>query len=121
MTTKEIINKEKEQMLLHDKLRDKLYNDYKELINESHSPTGTPIYFSHPNKDKEVNGAHYREKTGIDLFEMCRKGLITDKEYIGALKFTAIKYILRCENKGKPEQDLDKAIMYIKELQEVIS
>ena len=44
------------------------------------------------------------------------KGSMNFDEYAGFLKGNALKYLYRYRTKGKPVQDLEKAIFYINEL-----
>lgn len=50
---------------------------------------------------------HYKSKGGIESIE------VIESFDLGFCLGNAIKYILRCENKGNKKQDLEKAQWYI--------
>lgn len=58
--------------------------------------------------------SHYTQRSmeAIDII----KNSLTEEEYKGYLKGTAMKYQLRCEYKGKFKEDLNKSIWYINRL-----
>jgi len=60
-------------------------------------------------------GDHYR-KHGMDLFEGSKQGLVSPEDFKGFCKLSALKYILRFEEKGTPIEDLEKARNFIDEL-----
>ena len=57
---------------------------------------------------------HYTSKDVecIDWIEM----MLTPEEFKGYLKGTVLKYVWRCEQKGKPIQDNSKAVWYLERL-----
>ena len=56
---------------------------------------------------------------GLSPLGAFRKGLLSSEEYIGFCKGNVIKYTIRCDKKGYPHQDIDKAIDYLNQLKEV--
>jgi len=58
----------------------------------------------------------YYNCNGLSPLEAFRKGLMSRDEYLGFLRGNVIKYIVRCDKKGSPVDDLDKAIQYIFEM-----
>lgn len=63
-----------------------------------------------------INGDHYRNDKGIDLFDLCKKNnLVSGIEYEGFLKLNIFKYIIRFKKKGGIN-DLYKARNYLDEL-----
>lgn len=68
-------------------------------------------------KDMVHHPAHYT-KTDKEFWDaMC--DMLSKDEYLGALKYNAMKYIYRCPSKDEPAQELDKAIAYINKMKEV--
>ena len=59
---------------------------------------------------------HYYSKNGLSPLKAFQKGLLSRDEYMGFLKGNVIKYIVRCEDKDDPIDDLDKARNYIVEM-----
>lgn len=57
---------------------------------------------------------HYTSKDVecIDWIEM----MLTPEEFKGYLKGNVLKYVWRCEQKGKPIQDNSKAVWYLERL-----
>ena len=71
-------------------------------------------------KDDPVNSPeHYRklDSEAIDIIEMS----MTQEEYLGYLKGNVQKYLVRYKHKGKPMEDLDKAIWYLLKLKAKVS
>ncbi len=71
-------------------------------------------------KDDPVNSPeHYRKLDieAIDIIEMS----MTQEEYLGYLKGNVQKYLVRYKHKGKPMEDLDKAIWYLLKLKDKVS
>ena len=70
------------------------------------------------NQDNVNSPAHY--STGrIECID-AMKAMLTPDEFEGYLRGNAFKYIWRSPLKGKPIEDLDKAIWYIKRLQQEV-
>lgn len=74
-------------------------------------------YFMDFNKNL---GKHYHTN-GIDPLTCFKKGLISKEEYKGFLKGNIIKYVVRCDYKGNPAEDLTKATNYLSLLREQIA
>lgn len=72
----------------------------------NHVPPLVPDTVNHP--------SHYTQG-GVECIEAI-KASMTDDEYRGYLKGNAIKYIWRYQQKGKPGEDLAKAIWYLDRL-----
>lgn len=58
----------------------------------------------------------YYNCNGLSPLEAFHKGLMSRDEYLGFLRGNVIKYVVRCDKKGSPVDDLDKAIQYIFEM-----
>jgi len=52
----------------------------------------------------------------IDIIEMS----MTKDDFLGYLKGNALKYLIRYKHKGKPEEDISKAIWYLTKLKSKI-
>jgi len=46
--------------------------------------------------------------------------MLTEEQFIGFLRGNAFKYQWRCEKKGSPKKDLEKAQWFLNKLMEVI-
>ena len=57
--------------------------------------------------DKVKRPSHYHSDKGIDLIEFCRQQF-TEEEFIGAMKFTQMRYALRTGRKENDIQDQKK-------------
>lgn len=49
----------------------------------------------------------------MDVEDAFRKGLLNREEYMGYLKGNAINYILNCEERDNPIDELDQAVQFI--------
>lgn len=69
------------------------------------------------NENKNVNHPNHYTQNGNkkETIEEIRESM-SDEEYKGFLKGNIIKYISRCEYKGKTVEDLQKAEWYLKRL-----
>lgn len=67
-------------------------------------------------KNKEPN---YYAINGLSPLQAFEKGLLSVDEYMGFCKGNVIKYVVRCDKKGFPKQDIDKAIDYLNHLKEI--
>ena len=69
-----------------------------------------------------MNEPIYYNQNGLSPNNAFKQGLISHEEYIGFIKGNIIKYTVRCDKKGTPVQDIEKAINYLellkKELKE---
>ena len=72
-----------------------------------------------PKNDAVHHPSHYCK--GSMEFWDDMKELMTREEYIGALKYNAMKYICRCPDKDDAIQDLDKSIAFINKLKELFN
>lgn len=54
--------------------------------------------------------AHYTNG-GIECID-AMKAMLSREEFIGYLRGNAFKYMWRCRNKGKTQEDVQKAIWY---------
>ncbi len=63
----------------------------------------------------------YYNMNGLSPNEAFKQGLISREEFIGFIKGNVIKYVVRCDKKGYPINDIDKAITYLELLKEVIN
>lgn len=86
------------------------------MTSDPSEPSIKRVMKSVTREDSAVKGNHYREKTGKDLFQLCKEGLMTREDYRSALVFNILRYILRYESKGNPVIDLKKAKAYLDEL-----
>lgn len=66
-------------------------------------------------ENKNVKPSYYITKDGNELFNILENSLLTDFEYIGALKFNIYKYVFRYNHKNGVE-DLKKALTYLNKL-----
>lgn len=68
-------------------------------------------------KNNNVNHPpHYTGSNGIECWDAI-KASMSPEEFKGFLKGNAIKYLWRYRLKGKPLEDLEKAIFYITKLE----
>ena len=70
-------------------------------------------------KEDPVNSpSHYNmlDVEAIDIIEMS----MTKDDFLGYLKGNALKYLIRYKHKGKPEEDISKAIWYLTKLKSKI-
>lgn len=67
--------------------------------------------------DKVNHPGHYNVGE-IEVFDALR--MLKPEEFKGFMKANAIKYIGRCEYKGTPIEDIDKAIFYLERLKDRI-
>lgn len=65
-------------------------------------------------EDKINNPAHYTVG-GYEAIDVI-KAKLTPEEYRGACKANVLKYLMRANYKGHHDQDLEKALYYMKEL-----
>lgn len=65
-------------------------------------------------EDKINNPRHYTVG-GYEAIDVIRSKL-TPEEYRGACKANVLKYLMRANYKGHHDQDLEKALYYMKEL-----
>lgn len=68
-----------------------------------------------------MNEPIYYNIYGLSPLQAFKQGLLSEEQYIGFLKGNVIKYTIRCENKGNPIEDIDKAIDYLQHLKEVFT
>lgn len=66
-------------------------------------------------ENKNVKPSYYITKDGTELFSVLENNLLSDVEYMGALKFNIYKYVFR-HNRKNGIEDLKKACLYIKQL-----
>ena len=71
-------------------------------------------------KNDAVNHPSHYCKGSMEFWD-AMKELLTRDEYIGALKYNAMKYIYRCPDKDNAIQDLDKSIAFITKLKELFN
>ena len=57
-----------------------------------------------------------KEMQSLSPLDAFKQGLLSRDEYCGFIKGNIIKYVIRCEDKDDPMQDLDKAMDYLYEL-----
>ena len=72
-----------------------------------------------PKKDAVHHPSHYC-KGSMEFWDAMKK-LLPKDEYIGAMKYNAMKYIYRCPDKDNAIQDLDKSIAFINKLKELFN
>lgn len=58
----------------------------------------------------------YYSKNGMSPVQAFSKGLLSRDEYCGFIKGNIIKYVVRCEHKDDPIEDIQKAMDYLYEL-----
>ena len=63
-----------------------------------------------------VNSPPHYKQGGIECIEAI-KAALTAEEYQGYLKGNAFKYIWRSNHKGKPKEDIRKAVWYLNRLE----
>jgi hypothetical protein len=63
--------------------------------------------------DKQVGGSHYKNMNGFEHWDWA------EEAGLGYLEGCATKYILRHRDKGKPKEDLGKAVHYVEKLLEL--
>lgn len=65
--------------------------------------------------DNVNHPTHYTDGGGVECIEAIESAL-TNEEYRGFLKGNVLKYLWRCNLKGKPKEDLQKCEWYLKRL-----
>jgi hypothetical protein len=63
----------------------------------------------------DVNNPRHYTVGGYEALDVM-KAKLTPEEYIGAMKFNVLKYLMRANYKGHHDQDCEKAQFYAKEL-----
>lgn len=58
-----------------------------------------------------VNHPSHYTTGGIECID-AMKAMLSQEEFIGYLRGNAFKYMWRCRNKGKTQEDVQKAIWY---------
>ena len=66
----------------------------------------------------DVNHPKHYDNGKVECIDWI-EDMLTPEEFRGYLKGAALKYQFRCENKGKPIEDLRKAQWYLKKLEEL--
>lgn len=66
-------------------------------------------------ENKNVKPSYYTTKDGTELFSVLENNLLSDVEYMGALKFNIYKYVFR-HNRKNGVEDLEKASTYLNKL-----
>ena len=72
------------------------------------------------NKAKNPKSTHYELWAGFEAIDVS-KILLTEEEYIGALKFNILKYQLRLGKKDSVENDMEKIQDYKLELDDILN
>ena len=62
----------------------------------------------------------YYNSNGLSPNRAFEQGLISNEEFIGFIKGNVIKYVVRCDKKGNPIEDIDKAISYLQLLKKMV-
>jgi len=88
-------------------------NEIIEKIEQAKQNVDTSKVF--PGIHDGVNHPSHYTQNGIECIEAI-KASMSLQEFKGMLKGNAIKYLWRYEHKGKPAEDLKKAIWYIERL-----
>ena len=81
---------------------------------------GSNIKHDEKQDDGNKLSSHYKVN-GLDPIGAFKQGLISKEEYKGFLKGNIIKYVVRCDYKGNPTEDLTKATNYLSLLKEQIA
>lgn len=76
-------------------------------VTKEKPPVILPDNVNHP--------THYTDGGGVECIEAIESAL-TNEEYRGFLKGNVLKYLWRCNLKGKPKEDLQKCEWYLKRL-----
>lgn len=63
----------------------------------------------------DVNNPRHYTVGGYEALDVI-KAKLTPEEFIGAMKFNVLKYLMRANYKGHHDQDCEKAQFYVKEL-----
>lgn len=61
----------------------------------------------------------YYIKNGLSPIQAFEQGLMSKEQYIGFIKGNIIKYVVRCDEKGQVLDDIDKAMTYLKILEDL--
>lgn len=67
-----------------------------------------------------VNHPPHYTQNGIECIEAI-KASMSRESFLGYLKGNAMKYMWRCQHKGNPEQDIQKAQWYLDRLADELS
>lgn len=66
--------------------------------------------------EETMKQPEYYKGNGMSPLDAFKQGLISRDEYCGFIKGNIIKYVVRCEKKSDPIEDIDKAMHYLYEL-----
>ncbi|MDR3290864.1 MAG: DUF3310 domain-containing protein [Methanobrevibacter sp.] len=80
-------------------------------------------YSDFQENQKEFNpsaGKHYRTKNGKQSLELFEE-LLSNEEFIGAIKFNLLKYSQRFDKKNQATSDLNKIIDYATFMRDLIN
>ena len=67
-----------------------------------------------------INPAHYQSANGLEAIQVM-EAFSSKEEFVGHLRLTAIKYLLRLNEKDTPEVNARKSLWYVKKLCEQLS
>lgn len=94
------------------------YNEMRQLLNKIDEGRCNGIsrtdFDKYAFEDKVNNPRHYTVG-GYEAIDVI-KAKLTPEEYRGACKANVLKYLMRANYKGHHDQDLEKALYYMKEL-----
>ena len=80
----------------------------------------TPTVYKHVSAgDRQEGGSHYKNMA-VQPWDVI-DGSFSEQEREGYYRGNALKYILRNGAKGKPQEDIRKAIHYLEKLVEVLT
>lgn len=69
--------------------------------------------------DMVNNPPHYEARNGVESMDWLLTSM-SEEEKRGYLKGNVLKYLWRYEHKGKPVEDLKKAVWYLNKLCEIV-
>lgn len=68
-----------------------------------------------------IHRPHHYNTYGFTPIDAMGSGLVSEREFIGFLKGSALKYLIRCEYKNNSSEDIDKCIEYLNLLKKVLN
>lgn len=72
-------------------------------------------------KNNNIHRPSYYNKHGFTPIDAMGSGLVSKREFIGFIKCSALKYLIRCEYKNNSSEDIDKCIEYLNLLKKVLN
>ena len=110
---------EEENVKLRAKIEEQqaTINELQSIINHCERKTESGKKMNEEKSEEPV----YYNSNGLSPNQAFEQGLISNEEFIGFIKGNVIKYVVRCDKKGNPIDDIYKAIDYLQLLKKIMS